>query len=223
MQKETKNLKTSIQDVSEKGLVTIQITQFDQFDNDNDRFVKGAFTKTWNESSQVHLVDHKMGMQTFVGLPVSKDPNSGIIVSQLNLKKQVARDLLEDYKFGQEHGRSMQHSHGFKPVQGKFSRNEKGGRDLFEVKQFEYSTLLFGAVSDTPLHGIKSDSDAKELIHELEMKLSSLNYSDEYGKLLEAKVRELKSMILEPEIHSIETKEPSKNTQLKELLTYIKI
>ena len=117
----------------------------------------------------------------------------------------------------------MQHSHGFKSINGKFTRNEKGGRDLFEVKQFEYSTLLFGAMSDTPLHGIKSNSDAKELIVELELKLSSLNYSNEYGKLLEQKVQELKSMILEPQSHSLFTTEPFKNTQLKELLTYLHI
>jgi len=87
-----------------KGIVTIQITQFDKYDSDNDRLLKGALTKTWNDGNQVHLVDHKMGTGTFVGLPIKKDPVNGIIESQLNLKKQVAIDLLEDYKFSQEHG-----------------------------------------------------------------------------------------------------------------------
>ena len=33
MEKITKNLKTKVQDVTEKGIVTIQITQFDKFED----------------------------------------------------------------------------------------------------------------------------------------------------------------------------------------------
>lgn len=223
--KETKSLKTSVQDVNEaKGIVTIQITQFDIFDSDNDRLLKGALNKTWRDGNQVHLVDHKMGTATYVGLPISRDPDTGIIESKLNLKKQVAIDLLEDYKFSQEHGRSLQHSHGFKAITGKYAKNEKGGRDFSEIKQFEYSTVLFGAVSDTPLHGIKSNQDALELIQVLELKLKTLSYTNEYGRLIEEKIKELKSMILEPETHSEqeEENEPSKDTQKASILSLIK-
>jgi len=220
----TKNLKTSVQDVNDaKGIVTIQITQFERFDSDNDRMLKGAFTKTWNDGSQVHLVDHNKGLATFVGLPVRKDPDSGIIESQLNLNKQIGKDVLADYQFGQLHGRSLQHSHGFMAVQGKYTKNEKGGRDFSEIKQFEYSTLLYGAVADTPLHGIKSATDAEELLEMLNLKLAWGNYTPEYCKLLEVKVAEIKSMILEPQLHSIEQKEPSENTQLTEFKNLLKI
>lgn len=199
MLKTTKNLKTSVQDVNDaKGIVTIQVTQFDKYDSDNDRLLKGSFTKTWSESQQVHLVDHKIGTSTFVGLPVRKDAENGIIESKINLNKQVGRDLFEDYKFSQENGRSLQHSHGFQAVEGKYSKNEKGGYDFAEVKQFEYSTVIFGAVSDTPLHSIKSESTINDLIIELEFKLRTCNYSNEYGKLIESKIKELKSMLLEP-------------------------
>lgn len=205
----TKGLKTTVNDVTEKGIVVIGITEFDSFDSDNDRLLSGSLTKTWNESKQVHLIDHAKGMSTYVGLPVAKDPKTGIIESKLNLNKQVGQDLLADYKFSNEHGRSLQHSHGFQAVSGKYEKNEKGGRDFAEIRQFEYSTLLFGAVSNTPLHSIKSDADVSELIETLELKLSFGNYSNEYGKLLEVKLSELKSMILEPDNHSIsETKEP---------------
>lgn len=199
----TKTLKTSVQDVNEaKGVVTIQITQFDKFDSDNDRLLKGALTKTWEEGSQVHLVDHKMGTSTFVGLPLKKDAENGVIESQLNLNKQVAIDLFEDYKFSQKHGRSLQHSHGFMAVKDKYAKNDKGGYDFAEVKQFEYSTVIFGAVSETPLIGIKSSTTLEELILELELKLRTCNYSNEYGKAIEAKITELKQMILEPSNHS---------------------
>lgn len=213
LQKITKNLKTTVNDVTEKGIVTIGITQFDEYDSDNDRMMSGALTKTWNESKQVHLVDHQKGMATYVGLPVAKDPKTGIIESQLNLNKQAGLDLLADYKFSQQHGRSLQHSHGFMAVQDKFTKNEKGGRDFAEIRQFEYSTLLFGAVENTPLHGIKSNDDATELIELLSLKVSWGNYTEEYCKLLEMKIKELKSMIIEPQMHSKEQEEPSTDTQ----------
>jgi hypothetical protein len=198
IEKKTKSLATSVQDVDSKGLVTIQITQFDKYDSDNDRLLKGALNKTWKDGSQVHLVDHKMGTSTYVGLPVSKDAETGIIVSKINLNKQVGKDLFEDYKFSQENGRSLQHSHGFQVMKDKAVKNEKGGYDFKEIKQFEYSTVLFGAVSETPLIGLKSKGSLNSLIIELEERLKVCSYSDEYGKLLENKVKELKSMLNEP-------------------------
>lgn len=214
LQKITKTLKSNVQDVNEaKGIVTIQITQFDKYDSDNDRLLKGSLTKTWNEGQQVHLVDHKMGTSTYVGLPLSKDSESGIIESQLNLNKQVAKDLLEDYIFSQKHGRSLQHSHGFLAIKDKYTKNEKGGYDFAEVKQFEYSTVIFGAVSDTPLHSIKSSVTIEDIIDELKLKLATCNYSDEYGKLIELKIIELKSMIIEPSNHSTQQTDPLLGSQ----------
>jgi len=203
MEKITKNIKTTVQDVNDaKGIVTIQITQFDKVDSDKDRLLKGALTKTWQEGGQVHLVDHKMGTSTFVGLPIKKDSETGIIESQINLNKQVGVDLFEDYKFSQQHGRSLQHSHGFSAVKGKYEKNDLGGYDFAEVKQFEYSTVIFGAVSDTPLLGMKSKTDISDLIVDLDLRLKTANYSNEYGKLIENKIKELKSLLLEPIFHS---------------------
>lgn len=223
MLKTTKNLKTSVQEVNDaKGIVTIQITQFDKYDSDKDRLLKGSLNKTWKESQQVHLVDHKIGTSTFVGLPVRKDAESGIIESKINLNKQVGKDLFEDYKFSQENGRSLQHSHGFQAVEGKYSKNDLGGYDFAEVKQFEYSTVIFGAVSDTPLHSIKSESDVNTIILELELKLRTCNYSDEYGKLIEEKIKELKNMLVEPTSFTqtdIIT-EPSLDTHEKQKMIY---
>ncbi len=210
----TKTLKTSVQDVNDvKGIVTIQITQFDKYDSDNDRLLKGALTKTWNEGQQVHLVDHKLGTSTFVGLPVRKDAENGIVESQLNLNKQVGIDLLEDYKFSQKHGRSLQHSHGFLAVKDKYEKNEKGGYDFAEIKQYEYSTVIFGAVSETPLIGIKGSNTIEDLITELELKLKTCNYTNEYGKLIELKIVELKGMLIEPSNHSTDIKEAEQSLQ----------
>ena len=195
MNKRTKALDTKVEDVSENGIVTIQITQFDKYDSDDDRMMKGALTKTFQEGKQVHLLDHKMGIQTYVGLPVKKDAENGIIESKLNLNKQIGKDLLADYKFSLENGRSLQHSHGFIPVKDKAKENEKGGLDFYEVKQLEYTTTLFGAVEDTPLHGIKSKAEAKKIIEILEQKTRTLNISDNYGKQIEDHIKQLKSLL----------------------------
>jgi hypothetical protein len=195
MDKITKNLGAEVSDVTDKGIVTIQITQFEKYDSDNDRMMKGALNKTWKEGKQVHLVDHRMGTQTFVGLPIKKYPDTGIIESKLNLNKQIGKDLLADYKFGMENGRSLQHSHGFIPVKGKYDENEKGGFDFKEINQMEYSTVIFGAVENTPIHSIKSKKDAVEIIGILETKLRTLNISDDYGKQIEKHINQLKSLL----------------------------
>lgn len=210
MEKIIKSLETKVADVTEKGIVTIQVTQFDSYDSDNDRLLKGALTKTWKEGNQVHLLDHKMGLATWVGLPISKDPNTGIIESKINLDKQIGKDLLADYKFGLENGRSLQHSHGFMPIKGKYNENEKGGYDFAEVKQLEYSTVLFGAVEQTPLHSIKSQTDVKDLIILLELKLSKMDISDDYGNKIQENINQLKSLL---------KIEPFKNTQNEAVLS----
>lgn len=205
LQKITKDLSSAVQDVNDaKGIVTIQITQFDKFDSDEDRVLTGSLTKTWKEDSQVHLTDHRMGTATYVGLPVKKDAETGIIESQLNLNKQVAIDLFEDYKFSQKHGRSLQHSHGFIAVKDKYTKNERGGYDFAEIIQREYSTVIFGAVSDTPMHGFKSQITIDELINELEAKLKFCSYTNEYGKLMEKKIQELRNMVIEPPVQEVQ-------------------
>lgn len=216
MTKITKNLSTEVKDATSKGIVTIQITQFDKFDSDNDRVLKGALTKTWNEGSQVHLVNHSMNTSSYVGLPISKDASTGIIESQLNLNKQVGIDLLADYEFSQKHGRSLQHSHGFTAMKGKFDKNDKGGYDFTEIKQFEYSTVIYGAVSDTPLHAIKNKSENEliDLTREMELKLKFGNYSHEYCLLVEKALKDLKEILKEPALVTrINKDEPTVVTQ----------
>ena len=196
MEKITKHQKTIVKDVSSKGIVVLQISQFNKFDSDNDRMLKGAFTKTFKEGKQIHLVDHKVGTSTFVGLPIKKDPDNLIIDSQLNLDKVVARELLSDYEFGLKHGRSLQHSQGFMPI--KYDENEKGGFDFAEVNMKEYSTVLFGAESDTPVHAIKDANSAIKYIKLLEERCKFGFLSDENGKQIELLISKINTILNEP-------------------------
>ena len=223
MEKRTKNISTEVADVDSKGIVTIQVTQFDKYDSDKDRLMKGALTKTWKEGKQIHLVDHWMGVMNFVGLPVKKDPVNGIIESKLNLNKQIGKDLYEDYKFSLENGRSLQHSHGFMPLKDKYEENEKGGFDFYEVKQFEYSTVLYGAVEDTPIHNIKSKKEAVEIIGILENKLKTLNISDEYGKQIEEHINQLKTLLAFQPEQSTEKEAVLNTSEVLEMFNNFKI
>ena len=196
MEKITKSQKTIVKDVSSKGLVILQISQFNKYDSDDDRMLKGAFTKTFKEGKQVHLVDHKVGTSTFVGLPVKKDAENLIIDSQLNLDKVVAKELLSDYEFGLKHGRSLQHSQGFMAV--KYDDNDRGGFDFAEVSMKEYSTVLFGAESDTPVHAIKDANSALKYIKLLEERCKFGFLSDENGKQIEMLISKISTILNEP-------------------------
>ena len=198
MDKLTKNHKTIVKDVSSKGVVVLQISQFNKYDSDEDRMLKGAFTKTFKEGKQVHLVDHKVGTSTFVGLPIAKDPENLIIDSQLNLDKTVAKELLSDYSFGLKHGRSLQHSQGFVPV--KYDKNDKGGFDFAEVNMKEYSTVLFGAESDTPVHAIKDADSAFKYIKLLEERCKFGFLTDENGLQIEQLIKQIKNILHEPSL-----------------------
>lgn len=198
MEKFTKSEKTIVKDVTNKGLVVLQISQFEKYDHDNDRMMKGAFAKTFKDGKQVHLVDHQVGTKTFVGLPVAKDADNLIIDSQLNLDKAIAKELLSDYEFGLKHGRSLQHSQGFMPVKDKYEVNEKGGYDFFEVNMKEYSTVIFGAESNTPVHAIKDSKTALEFVEQWEKRLSFGFMSDARGKEIEKHIANIKQLLKEP-------------------------
>ena len=69
---------------------------------------------------------------------------------------------------------------------------------LQKLGQYEYSTVLFGAVSETPLLGLKNNEGISDLIDDLEARLKVCNYTNEYGRLIEEKIKELKQLLNEP-------------------------
>ncbi len=59
------------------------------------------------------------------------------MVSQLNLKKQIGRDTLEDYKLFAECGRTLEHSIEVRAMK----RDGEDRRKVLQWKMFEFSTL----------------------------------------------------------------------------------
>jgi len=210
---------------NKKGVVTLQISQFNKYDSDRDRMLKGAFDYTFKNENQVHLLDHKVGTGTFVGLPINKCPDSLIIESQLNLNKTIGKDLLSDYEFGLKFGRSLQHSQGFTSKKGDYEENEKGGFDFKQVSMHEYSTVLFGAESQTPVHSVKSDKSVLDYLELMNERLKFGFVSHERGLEIEKHLNIIKQLLEEPvkEIKSAEEiEEEEKLKREKELNEWLK-
>jgi HK97 family phage prohead protease len=188
-----KNLEHSIEDIDEKGVVSIYVNAFGNTDSDGDISVKGSFKKTITENFRriKHFVNHDD--QTFpIGLPIEmKEDDFGLLVrSKLNLEKQLPKDVYSDYKFFKEHDRTLEHSIGFRIIQ----RDQNIKAMITEYQLWEYSTLgNWGANQNTPLVDIKSLKNPDQLI----LKISELtdmynrNYSD--GRLIEIE-KALKSL-----------------------------
>lgn len=175
LQYETKAL-----DVTEKGIVTVGVNGIGIEDAQHDISMPGSFTDTLRDD--MHKMRWYLNHDTrqLLGVPLSGEEkdNNLIMTGQLNLKKQIGRDILEDYKLFRDCGRTLEHSIGVKAL----ARDEEDRRKVVRWKMLEYSTLTgWGANPQTFLVGLKSATgdqirDAVELIR---MAFKQHGYSDE--------------------------------------------
>jgi len=188
----TKTFKSEVMDVAEKGIITIAISKFDVKDAGKDITRKGAFTKTFKESGNriKHYMDHSLRQMANVGLPVKmyEDATYAIVESALNLEKQISRDLFSDYKFFKEHGKTLEHSYGYKTIKGKAL--DDGGEEILELKMYEYSTVGLGMNEHTPLLDLKSFED----ITALETYLKKYDVSEAKAKHIEKIIKLMKKL-----------------------------
>lgn len=204
----TKDFKSKVTGVEDKGIVEIQVSAFGNIDSYGDVMTEKAFNKTIKDGFKrvKHLKDHSWNL--LLGLPLEMEATKdGLrVVSKMNLEKELARETFSDYKFFAEEGRTLEHSIGYKEI--KTEKGEQNGEEVLflkEVQLFEYSTLNFmGANEKTPLLGIKSELETIELM------IQKGNFSDEKCKILLEKYNELKMLLTEPQKHSDEG-EPKPN------------
>lgn len=180
------SLKTKTVDVDEKGLVVIAVNAFGNVDSDNDISVKGSFKKTLSENfGRVKwYLNHNQSQ--LLGVPIEGVETDEYLrmTARLNMKKQLSRDIYEDYRLYAEHGKTLEHSIGVSAVK----RDTKDARMVLEWKLWEFSTLTsWGANANTPLLSIKSEKEASEIIEMLE-KMQKGNYSGERLKAIEDKL-----------------------------------
>lgn len=206
--KQYKDLRSTIEDVDEKGRVLVAANAIGNVDADKDRSMDRSFDKTLNEnfSRLKWFLNHDKNLLLGVPIEGKQDGKHLKLLGQLNMKKQISKDTYEDYKLYAEYGKSLEHSIGVEPVEGKWKMND-GIRDIYEWKLWEYSTLTsWGANWDTPMLGIKSLTDIPDAIDWLELKLRKGNFSDERFTIIEKNLILLRSLCTEPDISTQKAK-----------------
>lgn len=175
LQYETKAL-----DVSEKGIVTVGVNGIGIEDAQHDISMPGSFADTLrNDITKMRwYLNHDT--RQLLGVPLSGEEkdNNLIMTGQLNLKKQIGRDILEDYKLFRDCGRTLEHSIGVKAL----ARDEDDRRKVVRWKMLEYSTLTgWGANPQTFLVGLKSATgdQIRDAVEFIRMAFKQHGYSDE--------------------------------------------
>jgi HK97 family phage prohead protease len=193
-----KGLITEIKDIDEKGIVTVAANAIGNVDSQKDMSLTGSFQKTITENFQrlKWFLNHNQGI--LLGVPLeAKEMNPYLqIRGQLNMKKEVSRDVYEDYKLYSDNGRTLEHSIGVDAIKHKMVGDI---RHVSEWKLWEFSTLTsWGANEDTPLLSIKSHYDLIESINWLELKMKKGNYTDQKFVEIQKTINHLRSLSLEP-------------------------
>ncbi len=175
LQYETKAL-----DVTDKGIVTVAVNGIGIEDSQHDISMPGSFVDTLRDdiTKMRWFLNHDQ--RQLLGVPLSGEEKDGnlIMVGQMNLEKQICRDIFTDYKLFHSCGRTLEHSIGVKAL----ARDEEDRRKVVRWKMLEYSTLTnWGANPQTFLVGLKSGTpdqlrDAVELIRQA---FKMHGYSDE--------------------------------------------
>lgn len=198
--KQFKTFGTQIKDVDHKGQILVAANAIGNIDADNDRSMKGSFNKTIRENfSRVKWFLNHNAWQ-LLGVPLEAKESSGYlrILGQLNMNKEISRDIYEDYKLYAQYGKTLEHSIG---VEAKKFRMVDDVREVIEWLLWEYSTLTsWGSNSDTPMLGIKSAGEVFDEITWQETRLRKGKYSDEEFKKIDLYLRRLKhSLSAEPD------------------------
>jgi hypothetical protein len=205
-----------------KGIVVVQANMFDNMDSDNDVSLRGSFKKTIKENflRVKWFLNHDRTQ--LLGVPLEAHEKTGLeVVGQLNMKKQISQDTLEDYILYHENGKSLEHSIGVNAVKYEVLEGDKvpvehrkNGvqwmRLVSEWKWWEYSTLTnWGSNEMTPMLSIKSLTNIDETIAWLEI-MQKGNYTDERFKAIEDTMKTLRSLRNEPpqSMASTQTTEP---------------
>ena len=183
---------TDVDDV--KGIVTVAVNAIGVKDADGDISSKGSFNKTLDENFKRVKWFLNHDKKILLGCPIEGKEDDGnlIMVGQLNLKKEIGRDILEDYKLYAEHGKTLEHSIGVKAIK----RDELNKSIVKEWSLWEYSTLTnWGANPSTFLIDIKEEKNVEYHIKMIEKALG-MRYSNERLKSFESNLEIIKKAIM---------------------------
>ena len=175
LQYETKAL-----EVTEKGIVTVAVNGIGIEDAQHDISMPGSFVDTLRDDLGKMRWYLNHDTRQLLGVPLSGEEKDGnlIMTGKINLKKQICRDVFEDYKLFHEAGRTLEHSIGVKAL----ARDEEDRRKVLKWRMLEYSTLTgWGANPQTYLVGLKSatEDQIRDAVELIRMAFKQHGYSDE--------------------------------------------
>jgi HK97 family phage prohead protease len=190
---------STVEDLDQKGRVLVAANAIGNTDSDGDISMPGSFDETLKADFGRLRWFLNHDKNTLLGVPLSgtEKDNQLQMLGQLNLDKQVSRDVYADYKLMAEHGRSLEHSIGV--IARK--RNAKDAAKVEKWQLHEYSTLThWGANSETPMLGIKSHKgldleSIEERINWMELQLKKGDYTDDKFRRIEIKLKDLLKII----------------------------
>lgn len=193
-----KTYKSQVKDLDQKGIVVVAANAFNNIDSQGDISMPGSFTKTLKENFDRVKWFLNHNTTQLLGVPIiGKETSQYLeITGQLNMNKEMSRNIYEDYKLYAEYGKSLEHSIGVDAI--KYDITEKT-RKVSEWKLWEFSTLTnWGANPDTPMIAIKSNTDLEDQLSWLQISMRKGNYTDERFTEIEKAITRLKSLIAEP-------------------------
>ncbi len=217
-----KNLEYQVKDLDDKkGIVVVYINAFNVEDTDGDISLPGSFKRTFkNNGNRIqHWLNHDRNKLLGVPIKLGEDDFGAYAHSQLNMNKQLSRDVFEDYKLFAEHGKTLEHSVRVQPI--KFEEDRTGDHYTRRVSEWrlvmEYSTVYgWGANSETPLIDIKAFSD-------LELMMRQGNYSNEKARLIEVTYNKLKRLLESDDSQDTRPGDPSALKEEREIREFFNL
>jgi len=190
-----KQLPHSLKDMDvHKREVAFYFNTFKEADSENDRFFPGSSTKTVAEN--FNRIKHLYNHWSTVGKPISiqEDDFGTFMVSKIGRDTESNNVLLK-----YEDGLITEHSFGFQTV--KSQGNTEGGKDIFEYKLWEASSLdKWGAQPLTPLISLKAIENipVQEWVDRLTRLRAAVRkgYTDEQVQEFELQITKITDLLL---------------------------
>lgn len=158
-QRETKDFRFEVKEVTDAGQFTGYASVYGVVDDQNDIVEAGAFTKTMLERPEVPIL-WRHNQDEIIGKGTLVDSDSGLLINgQLELGLQSAKDAYTRLKSGLVKGLSI----GYKAIAPAM---RKGKRMLGEIKLYEVSLVPFPSNEMALVMSVKEDDppvdEAKE-------------------------------------------------------------
>jgi hypothetical protein len=116
--KQYKDLTTTVKDIDQKGRILVAANALGNVDADKDISMEGSFNKTLKDNFNRLKWFLNHDKTQLVGVPIEGKEKYPYLemLGQVNLNKQLGRDVYEDYKLYAEHGKSLEHSIGVEAI-----------------------------------------------------------------------------------------------------------